>query len=77
MPKKREGETQCRKHIWIFENDWDELVALYGDTIGPSKFIRLVVRQALKKVREKTNVKPSGTTKPIDIDGDILGDHTS
>ena len=55
MPRKREGDPQKRVHLWLFESDWDELKSLYGDSIGPSKFVRLVVRQALRKVREKTN----------------------
>lgn len=57
MPRKREGDPQIRVHLWLFESDWTELKSLYGDSIGPSKFVRLVVRQALKKVREKTNAQ--------------------
>lgn len=62
MPRKKEGDPQKRVHLWLFESDWDELKLLYGDSIGPSKFVRLVVRQALRKVREKTNAG----RKPID-----------
>lgn len=62
MPRKREGDPQARVHIWLFESDWTELKSMYGASIGPSKFVRLVVRQALKKVREKSNV----ARKPID-----------
>lgn len=57
VPRKREGDPQKRVHLWLYESDWDELKSLYGDSIGPSKFVRLVVRQALKKVREKTNAQ--------------------
>lgn len=70
MARKREGDPQKRVHLWLFESDWDELKLLYGDSFGPSKFVRLVVRQALKKVREKTN----GQRTPIDqaaIDRDL------
>lgn len=62
MPRKREGDPQIRVHLWLFESDWRELKMLYGESIGPSKFVRLVVRQALRKVREKTNAG----RKPID-----------
>ena len=62
MPRKREGDPQKRVHLWLFESDWDTLKLLYGDSIGPSKFVRLVVRQALRKVREKTNA----TRRPLD-----------
>lgn len=62
MPRKREGDPQKRVHIWLFESDWEELRSLYSDSIGPSKFVRLVVRQALRKVREKTNA----ARRPLD-----------
>lgn len=73
MPRKREGDLQKRVHLWLFEADWDELKSMYGDSIGPSKFVRLVVRQALKKVREKTNAgrKPIDTSS-IDRELDAL-----
>jgi hypothetical protein len=61
MPRKREGDPQKRVHIWIFESDWEELRQLYADNVGPSKFVRLVVRQTLRKVKEKTN----GRQQPI------------
>lgn len=70
MARKREGDPQRRVHIWLFESDWDELKLMYGESFGPSKFVRLVVRQALKKVREKTNAN----RRPIDqttIDADL------
>lgn len=64
MPRKREGDPQQRVHLWLFESDWTELKALYGDSFGPSKFVRLVVRQALRKVKEKTNAQ----RKPLDTE---------
>lgn len=57
MPRKREGDHQKRVHLWLFESDWNELKLLYGDNIGPSKFVRLAVRHTLKRVREKANVQ--------------------
>jgi hypothetical protein len=62
MPRKREGDPQTRIHVWLFESDWKELKSMYGDTIGPSKFVRLVVRRALRSVQDKANQK----RKPID-----------
>lgn len=75
MPRKREGDPQMRVHIWLFESDWEELKSMYSDTVGPSKFVRLVVRQALKKVREKTNgTRPAISTAAIDAElADIEG----
>ncbi len=78
MPRTNEDKSeQHRVHIWLYTSDWEELKSLYGDSIGPSKFVRLVVRQALKRVREKTNVQrphQSASTPSIDED---LGDLTS
>jgi hypothetical protein len=73
LPRKKEGDTQARIHVWLFESDWHELKLMYGENIGPSKFVRLVVRQALKKVREKTNAqRGAASTASIDADLDAL-----
>lgn len=73
MPRKREGDPQKRVHLWLFESDWEELRSLYSDSIGPSKFVRLVVRQALRKVREKTNAgRRAVDTSAIDAELDAL-----
>jgi len=73
MPRKREGDSQLRVHLWLFESDWNELKLMYADNIGPSKFVRLVVRQALKRVREKTNGKrPQVDQAAIDAELDAL-----
>lgn len=62
MPRKKEGDPQIRVHIWIYESDWLWLKSLYSDTVGPSKFVRLAVRQVIKKVMERQNAG----RKPID-----------
>jgi hypothetical protein len=62
MARKREGDAQERVHIWLFSSDWKELKSMYGDTIGPSKFVRLVVRRALRSVQERAN----GKRQPMD-----------
>lgn len=62
MPRKREGDPQTRIHVWLFTSDWQELKSMYGDSIGPSKFVRLVVRRALRSVQDKANAK----RKPMD-----------
>lgn len=76
MPKKREGEAQKRVHIWVFESDWEELTLMYGSTIGPSKFVRLAIRQVLKKVRERQNAKPTAS-HTIDLGDNILDDSSA
>ena len=62
MVRKREGDPQTRIHVWLFESDWQQLNSMYGDNIGPSKFVRLVVRRALRTVLENASVK----RKPAD-----------
>ncbi len=73
MPRKSEGDPQIRVHLWLFESDWQELKSMYSDSIGPSKFVRLVVRRALRNVLDKANQKrrPMDTTS-IDAELDAL-----
>ena len=70
MPRKREGDPQIRVHLWLFASDWAELKSMYSDSIGPSKFVRLVVRRALRNVMEKASAKrrPMDT---ISIDAEL------
>ncbi len=54
MPRqKREGEPQVRIHTWIYERDKQRLDALYGQTVGHSKVIRLIVRKFLDGIEAK------------------------
>lgn len=73
MARKREGDPQERVHIWLFSSDWKELKSMYGDSIGPSKFVRLVVRRALRTVQERANGKrPPMDTSNIETELDSL-----
>lgn len=73
MVRRKEGDPQLRIHVWLFESDWQELKSMYSDSIGPSKFVRLVVRRALRNVQEKANAKrkPMDTTS-IDAELDAM-----
>ena len=73
MARRKEGDPQVRIHIWLFESDWAELKSMYGETIGPSKFVRLVVRRALRNVLEKASAKRKPMdTSSIDAELDAL-----
>lgn len=67
----REGEKQVRKHIWLFERDCEDIKALFGNTVGESKAIRLMVRKSMDALRAKAGV---GAKSPIvDVD-QVIGD---
>ena len=73
MVRKRNGEEQERVHVWLYTSDWKELKSMYEDTIGPSKFVRLVVRRALRSVQERANGKrPPMDTSNIDTELDTM-----
>ena len=73
--RKRE-EAQSRRHIWMGDDDWEQLVEHFGDTIGPSAAIRQIVKAFLVKVREEAAKKgkplppitPSFLKEPLDDD---------
>lgn len=48
---RRESEPTLRVHVKMFQDDWDWITEHYGQTIGSSKFIRLVLRAYIKQFR--------------------------
>lgn len=57
----REDEPLRRIHIFMYERDVEDIEALYGSTVGQSKFIRTVVRDYLNKLRQKAREQEQGT----------------
>lgn len=51
MARSREAKT--RRHIWIFDEDWDKIGQLYGDSLGHSKAVQSILRAFLKKIESK------------------------
>lgn len=66
---RRRPEKWSRRHVWLDDEDWEEITTLYGDTIGVSAAIRTMVRAFLVKVREEAARKsrPLPTTDLADF----------
>lgn len=69
MPKKTTAPVE-RRHVHLFVGDWQELQALYGDSVGPSEAIRLIVHKTLRKVRDRAAER----SRPIAPEGLDLED---
>lgn len=67
MPKKT-GLPVERHHVTLFEGDWQRLQFYYGDSIGPSEAIRLVVRTLLNKLDAQKNA----ISKEVEIDMETI-----
>lgn len=65
----RDGEPLVRKHLWLSKEDMVTIDGLYGETIGVSKFIRIVLKNYLKTIREKAEQQGrvnAPTTEKVD-----------
>lgn len=50
-------EEVARVHVMLFSEDVAQLKALFGDSVGVSKAVRLMIRQYLRKFQEKMRQK--------------------
>lgn len=68
MPRK-ETEDTCRKHIWVFQSDWEWLEGHFGSTVGISRAIRHIIRTFRKQMEAKalTNAQHLAPADDIDI----------
>lgn len=48
-----EGEPQTRVHLHLFDADIRWIDAYFGDTIKRSKFVRTVVRKAIRQIESR------------------------
>lgn len=62
MPRK-ESEEVVRKHLWVYEDDWAWLEAMYGQNVGVSKAVRTIIRQ----FRKQAEAKASAVAKPMEV----------
>lgn len=51
MARSREAKT--RRHIWIYDEDWEKIGQLYGDSLGHSGAVQSILRAFLKKIESK------------------------
>lgn len=67
MPRK-ETEPLRRCHIYLFDQDYDEITALFGGNIGESKAIRHMIRKYLRMIKDRTQEQ----SKPMERGDDKL-----
>jgi len=70
MPRKIPEEKIVRTHVLLFERDIERVKSLYGDDLGFSKAIRLMVRKVLDHIeaRAAASSKSVHNTELPDLD---------
>lgn len=75
MGSKRTSEHKSRRHVWLYDSDWERLGEYFGDSVGRSDAVCRMVRAALDGIaqraeRESRNIK-------VKADDSILGGGTA
>ena len=72
MPRRKPSEPTVRKHLHIFESDYEFIDTTYGHKASPSVIIRSMIRGCVNKIRANQTTKSSETPDDIEqlIDGD-------
>ena len=69
MTKKRANDALIRKHVWLDANDCDRIESLFGETIGFSEAIRLMLRKFLDGIEAKAQGAAKALPhKPVEVD---------
>lgn len=53
----RGGGKKVRVHIWLDLDDKEEIMLLFGDTIGFSSAIQSMVKRSLRQIRAKAEAQ--------------------
>lgn len=61
---RREAQPIVRKHLLIYQDDWDFLSEHFGDTTGISKAVRTIVHSWVGNLRARAEQ----TASPIQLD---------
>ncbi len=48
-----------RIHVMLYKSDADQLKKLFGESVGVTKAIRLIIRQYLKRLSERLEEAPN------------------
>jgi len=68
MPRNSEAKT--RRHIWMYDEDWDKIGQLFGDSLGHSGAVQSIIRAFLKKIESKAERNGKAlSTEGMDLDG--------
>ena len=74
---KRSTEPQSRRHVFVFDSDWEYLNQVYGmdspSRLGAGAAVRMIVRAKVRQLREleaqarcQTPEAPAGTSASLD-----------
>lgn len=44
-----------RRHIWMYDEDWEWLETQFGDNVKPSKAIREIIHVAIQNMKAKAD----------------------
>lgn len=76
MDRRKDTKTHremVRRHVWLYEDDWDWLEAQFGDNVKPSKAIREIVSTAVQNMKAKADAAaraiPASERDSIPVDG--------
>lgn len=53
MPRAPGAEPTTRRHVIIYQEDYEQIMALWGREVGFSLAIRNIIRRYLTQLREK------------------------
>ena len=61
---RREEEPTTRRHVIIYQDDYEQIMSLWGEHPGFSFAVRNIIRQHMRRMREKALQKAGA--KPIE-----------
>lgn len=50
---KRSPVKQSRRHVWLYDEDWDWLKQRYSGKIGPSEAVRKIVHTMVLRIKQQ------------------------
>lgn len=54
--RRNDGEDLTRVHLWVYTRDWERIKAYFGESLGPSKAARLMLRKFLDNLEAETEL---------------------
>jgi len=68
---RREDEKLVRKHVMIFEDDWQWAETHFARTVGISKAFRTIIRSYRKQIESKALASAKRPSVGDDIDAEL------
>jgi hypothetical protein len=62
---KRSPVKQSRRHVWLYDEDWEWIKQRYSGTIGPSEAVRKIIHTMVLRIKQQEQhaVEASGKAK--------------